>query len=217
MLGNLGAHLNPGPNRFPAAAQPAAATATAERAVIVAGARTPFVKAFGELMHVDAIGLGVAAVRGLLEKTQLDPELIDEVVFGNVVVNSAAPNIARELVLDAKLPMKISGTTVVCQCLSGLECVAQAARLIGAGDASCVVAGGSDSTSSGEVTLDRSLTLALGTYAMGGGSKQGMRGVAALVRGVAGATKLPKQPAIAERSTGAAHCWPSPAPACLPA
>jgi acetyl-CoA acyltransferase len=160
---------------------------------VVGGARTPFAKAFGDLAHLDAIALGVVAVKGLVEKLAIDSELIDEVVFGNVVVNVAAPNVARELVLDAGLPRHISGTTVICQCLSGLECVAQAARL---------VAGGSDSTSSGEIALDRSLGLVLGKYVMGGGNKKGASGVIALLRGVAGAKKTPNQPSVAERSTG---------------
>ena len=196
------AHLAPAATATPS--EPAAATPppSSERAVVVGGARTPFAKAFGDLAHLDAIALGVVAVKGLVEKLAIDPEIIDEVVFGNVVVNVAAPNVAREVVLDADLPRHISGTTVVCQCLSGLECVAQAARLVEAGDASCVVAGGSDSTSSGEIALDRSLGLVLGKYVMGGGNKEGMKGLMALLRGVAGAKKTPNQPSVAERSTG---------------
>ena len=210
--------------------------------MVVVVARTPFVKSFGKLMHLDAIGLAVASVKGLLGQLEppLDPDVIDEVVFGNVVVKSSAPNIARELILDAGLPKHISGTTVICQCLSGLECVAQAARLIETEDASCVIAGGSDSTSSGEIALHRSLSTVstllkrrclclrvslcaplpacvsrlcvahtlccpeqvLGEYVMGGGNKKGLAGLLKLLRGVAGATKLPQQPSIAERSTG---------------
>jgi len=215
VLGALASHLRAdGGEAAPLAAIAAAAAAESQpdppapapalRAVVVAGARTPFVKSFGKLIHLDAIGLAVASVTGLLGslEPQLDPETIDEVVFGNVVVKSAAPNIARELVLDAGLPKHISGTTVICQCLSGLECVAQAARLIETADASCVIAGGSDSTSSGEIALDRSLSTVLGEYVMGGGNKKGMAGVMKLLRGVASATKLPQQPSIAERSTG---------------
>ena len=220
LLRTLAAHLStaqPSPlakQTPPATPQRALALATAaassggaglqRRAVVVAGARTPFVKSFGKLIHLDAIGLAVASVKGLLGGLQpaLDPATIDEVVFGNVVVKSAAPNIARELILDAGLPKHIPGTTVICQCLSGLECVAQAARLIETADASCVVAGGSDSTSSGEIALHRSLSTVLGEYVMGGGNKKGLSGVTKLLRGIAGATKLPQQPSIAERSTG---------------
>ena len=217
LLRTLAAHLSTEPSarlaeQTPAAPAPRARASAAaaggarlpRRAVVVAGARTPFVKSFGKLIHLDAIGLAVASVKGLLEGLEpaLDPATVDEVVFGNVVVKSAAPNIARELILDAGLPKHIPGTTVICQCLSGLECVAQAARLIETADASCVVAGGSDSTSSGEIALDRSLSTVLGEYVMGGGNKKGLSGVMKLLRGIAGATKLPQQPSIAERSTG---------------
>ena len=75
----------------------------------------------------------------------LDASEVDEMIYGNVVVKSGAPNIAREVLLDAGLPREIPGTTVVVQCLSGLECVAQAARLIEVGDCEAVIAGGSDS------------------------------------------------------------------------
>ena len=90
-----------------------------QKACIVSGQRTPFAKSFGQLKHHTAIDLGVAAVRGLLRETELDPQEIDEVIYGNVVVHSGAPNIAREILLDAKLPASIPGTTVVLQCLSG--------------------------------------------------------------------------------------------------
>ena len=152
------------------------------------------------LMQVNSIGLGVVAVKGLLAKTGLNPEEVDEVVFGNVVVDAGAPNLAREVVLDAGLPRKIPGTTVVLQCLSGLECVAQAVRLIQAGDAECVVAGGSDSLSSAQVPLPRDLTLALGKYSMGGGSKKGMSGVFDMLKAAGAPSKwVPTQPSVAER------------------
>jgi acetyl-CoA acyltransferase len=172
-------------------------------AVVVDGTRTPFSKSFGELMHEDSIQLGVTAVQGLLEKTALAATEVDELLFGNVVVKSGAPNIAREILLDAGLPRKIPGTTVIVQCLSGLECVAQAARLIEAGDCQTVIAGGSDSLSSAEVPLPAALTLALGKYAMGGGSKKGFGGVVDLLK-QAGMphTWIPTQPGIEERSTG---------------
>lgn len=91
------------------------------RAVIIAGARTPFVKSFGELMQVDTIGLGVAAVSGLLQKTKLDPTQINEVIWGAVVLPNGTPNVAREIVLDLNLPRNIPGVTVSRACLSGLQ------------------------------------------------------------------------------------------------
>lgn len=58
---------------------------------------------------MDATALGVACVRGLIEKYKIDPVIVDDVIWGNVVVNTSAPNIAREIVIDAKLPRSIPG------------------------------------------------------------------------------------------------------------
>ena len=84
----------------------------------------------------------------------------------------------------------------------------QAVRLIEHGDAACVVAGGSDSLSSAEVPLPSRLTLALGKYQMGGGSKNGMNGVLELLQNVGSPLGwIPSVPAIAERSTGHSMGW----------
>jgi len=99
--------------------------------------------------------LGVAAVEGLLKKSKLDPNLIDEIIWGNVVLNTKAPNVAREIVIDLNLPKKITGVTVSRACLSGMEAILQGIRLIEAGQADVVVAGGSDSMSNGEMALPR--------------------------------------------------------------
>ena len=172
--------------------------------MIVTGARTPFVKSFGSLMYANSIDLGCAAVRGLITKTKLDPNEIDQIVMGNVVVNSNAPNVAREIVIDLNLPPRVPGTTVSIACLSGLEAIYQGVCQVERGDASVVIAGGSDSLSSGQMTLPRNLTLGLGKYQMGGGSKKGVyAGVKELLSIAGGPSKwLPTAPAIAERSTG---------------
>jgi hypothetical protein len=93
------------------------------RHVIVDGSRTPFVKSFGQMKTASAIDLSVACIKHLVAKTKLDSQEIDQVIMGNVVLNSAAPNLARESVLDAQLPKRIVGTTISIACLSGLEAV----------------------------------------------------------------------------------------------
>eukprot|EP00455_Lapot_gusevi_P012938 TRINITY_DN1622_c0_g1_i1.p1 TRINITY_DN1622_c0_g1~~TRINITY_DN1622_c0_g1_i1.p1 ORF type:complete len:489 (-),score=202.78 TRINITY_DN1622_c0_g1_i1:266-1642(-) len=171
--------------------------------VLVDGARTPFVKSFGELAECDSIDLGVAAVRGLLAKTKLDPNLIDEVIMGNVVLKSSAPNLAREIVIDLNLPRKVPGVTVSRACLSGLQAIEQGVMLVETGNADVVVAGGSDSLSSGELPMPRKLTLALGHYQMGGGNKKGWNGVKKLLQDAGPVSQwMPKPNSISERSTG---------------
>ena len=64
-----------------------------QRAVIVIGVRTPFVKAFGRFLHLDTIDLADMAVRSLLERTELPYEEIDSIVWGGVILPSTAPNI----------------------------------------------------------------------------------------------------------------------------
>lgn len=91
------------------------------------------------------------------------------------MLNTAAPNVAREIVLDLHLPKKIPGVTVSRACLSGLQAILQAVRLIEHGDAHCVIAGGSDSMSNGEICLPRHLQHALAKYQYG--KKKGLEGV----------------------------------------
>src|SRR5262245_45976946 len=97
------------------------------RAVIVGGMRTPFVKAFTDFTSVDAIGLGVAAVRTLLAKHDVPAREVESVVWGGVVLPSASPNLAREIALDSKLDPAAEGMTVTRACASGLQAVTLAA------------------------------------------------------------------------------------------
>lgn len=178
-----------------------------QRAVIVTGARTPFAKSFGELTKVDTIGLSTAAVGGLLAKTKLDPNVIDHIVWGNVVMQTNAPNCAREIVIDLNLPKHIAAHSTSMACASGLNAITQAVTLIESGHADCVVAGGSDSVSNGELPIPRRLAYGLAQFIYGK-----KKGIAALPNFFAEAGYnplkwLPQPPAIAERSTGKTMGW----------
>jgi len=127
------------------------------RAVIVGGARTPFVRAFAEFTTMDTIALGEAAVRGLLEKTGVPWDAIDGVVWGGVILPPPAPNVAREIVLDIGLPKAAEARTVTRACASGLQAITDAVAAIERGDAEVMIAGGSDSTSNAPVTMPQSL------------------------------------------------------------
>ena len=134
------------------------------RAVIVTGCRTPFVKAYGDLLDVDALGLGVAAVGGLLRAAKLDPRHVDHIVWGNVIQQSNAPNLAKEIALDLALPSAVTGHSVSMACASGLCAVLSAVQMIESGMAETVVAGGSDSMSCAQLPFDRHVTQALALY-----------------------------------------------------
>jgi len=171
------------------------------RAVVVAGVRTPFVRAFGSMLRMDTIDLGVAATGSLLDKTQIDCEEIDGIVWGGVVLPGLAPNIAREIALDLKLPSHVEGMTVTRACASGLQAVTLAAAAIERGDADVMIAGGSDSTSNGELKLPQKVVQTLGPLAFGKGTTP-MDYVAALAQLMPLSSVLPTMPKIAERSTG---------------
>jgi acetyl-CoA C-acetyltransferase len=118
-----------------------------EDVVIIGGARTPQGKLNGQLAGLTAVELGAAAVSGALEKAGIDPGLVDAVVIGQVVQAGSGQNPARQTALKAGISGTVPATTINKVCLSGLTAVIDAARLIRAGDAEVVVAGGQESMS----------------------------------------------------------------------
>lgn len=118
-----------------------------EDVVIIGGARTPQGKLNGQLAELTAVELGAAAVSGALEKAGIAPGLVDAVVIGQVVQAGSGQNPARQTALKAGISGMVPATTINKVCLSGLTAVIDAARLIRAGDAAVVVAGGQESMS----------------------------------------------------------------------
>jgi acetyl-CoA acyltransferase len=171
------------------------------RAVVVGGVRTPFVKAFGQLLKLDTIALGVAATRALLAKTKVPSAEIGSLVWGGVILPGVAPNIAREIAIDANLPRAIEAATVSMACASGLRAITTAASAIERGDVDVAIAGGSDSTSNAEIKLPQKVVHALAPLALGkGASPRDLLGI--LSQLVPITELLPRAPKIAERSTG---------------
>jgi acetyl-CoA acyltransferase len=171
------------------------------RAVVVAGVRTPFTRAFAELMRMDAIALGDAAVQALLDKTQIPRAELDAIVWGGVILPGLAPNVAREIVLDLGLPPSVDGYTVTRACASGLQAITSAAMAIEHGDADVIIAGGADSTSNAEIKLPQKLIHAVAPVAMSSKSKP-MDWLGVLSQLAPLSEILPRQPKIAERTTG---------------
>ncbi|MCA9641540.1 MAG: acetyl-CoA C-acyltransferase, partial [Myxococcales bacterium] len=173
---------------------------SARRAVVVGGMRTPFVKAFTSFTQLDTIALGVAATRGLLNKLELSRKEIDGIVWGGVILPTTAPNVAREIALDLQLPASVEGMTVTRACASGLQAITLAAAAIERGEADVIIAGGSDSTSNAPITLPSKVTHSLAPLALGKPSPADY--LAALSQLTPITEILPRQPKIAERSTG---------------
>jgi acetyl-CoA C-acetyltransferase len=118
-----------------------------KKVVIVSAVRTPIGSFMGSLSTVEATKLGAAAIKGALNKINLDSNLVDEVLMGNVVQagNGQAP--ARQAALYAGLPNTVIATTINKVCASGMKAVMQGAQAIMTGDAEIVVAGGMENMS----------------------------------------------------------------------
>src|SRR5258707_2514162 len=117
---------------------------------IIDGARTPVGVLQGSLSDISAIDLGVIAARGAMERSGVNPQLIDQVVMGNVIQTSKdAIYMARHVALKAGLPIETPAVTVNRLCGSGFEAITQGAQLIMLGETHVVLAGGGGSMSQG--------------------------------------------------------------------
>ena len=115
--------------------------------VIVSAVRTPIGSFLGALSTVPAPKLGAAAIKGALDKINLKPELVQEVLMGNVVQAGTGQAPARQAAIYAGLPNTVPCTTVNKVCASGMKAVMQAAQSIALGDADIIVAGGMENMS----------------------------------------------------------------------
>lgn len=118
-----------------------------KKVVIVSAARTPIGSFMGALSTVPAPKLGAAAIKGALDKINLDPKLVDEVLMGNVVQAGVGQAPARQAALFAGLSQEVAATTINKVCASGMKAIMQGAQAIMAGDAKIVVAGGMENMS----------------------------------------------------------------------
>ena len=118
-----------------------------KKIVIVAAVRTPIGSFMGALSSVPAPHLGAAAIKGALQKINLDPNLVDEVIMGNVVQAGVGQAPARQAALFAGLSNNVICTTVNKVCASGMKSIMMGAQAIMAGDAEIVIAGGMENMS----------------------------------------------------------------------
>ena len=118
-----------------------------KKVVIVAAVRTPIGSFMGGLSTVSAPRLGAVAIKGALDKIQLDANLVDEVFMGNVVQAGVGQAPARQAAIYAGLPNSVACTTVNKVCASGMKSVMLGAQAIQCGDAEIVVAGGMENMS----------------------------------------------------------------------
>jgi acetyl-CoA C-acetyltransferase len=118
-----------------------------KKVVIVSAVRTPIGSFMGSLSTVTATQLGATAIKGALDKINLDPNLVDEVLMGNVVQAGVGQAPATQAAIFAGLPNTVPTTTINKVCASGMKAVMQGAQAIMCGDAEIVVAGGMENMS----------------------------------------------------------------------
>ncbi|OBF77694.1 acetyl-CoA acetyltransferase [Mycobacterium sp. 852002-51613_SCH5001154] len=116
-------------------------------AVVCEPVRTPIGRYGGMFKALTAVDLGVAALKGLLERTGLAPEAVQDVVLGHCYPSSEAPAIGRVVALDSGLPVTVPGMQVDRRCGSGLQAVIQACLQVASGNNDLVIAGGCESMS----------------------------------------------------------------------
>ncbi len=168
------------------------------RAVVIAGLRTPFAKAGTVFRDVTAADLARHCTRELLYRTELRGDLVDEVIYGQVVPSPLVPNVAREVALLPQFPRTIPAYTLNRACASGAQAVANAADQIHAGHTSVAIAGGVDVLSDVPILHTRKFAQILQSVAKAKSVGERL-GLLAQVRP---RDLKPVAPAIAEPSTG---------------
>jgi acetyl-CoA acyltransferase len=172
--------------------------ANGRRVAIVAGVRTPFARAGTLLKDYDAIELGKLCVSELVQRTNLDGREVEAVVYGTVVPNVVAPNIAREVSLLPVLSRGCQAFTVSRACASANQAITDAADQILLGHMDCAIAGGAESLSNVPILHSRTMAEKLVAFSRARGTSQRLK----LLGSIRPRDFVPITPAIAEPSTG---------------
>ncbi|HSY50159.1 MAG TPA: acetyl-CoA C-acyltransferase FadI [Thermoanaerobaculia bacterium] len=168
------------------------------RVAVVRGLRTPFAKSGTHYAHLSALDLGKFVVAELVQRSGVDPNTIQEVVFGNVIPSVKAPNIAREIILGTGLPRKVPGYTVSKACASSNQAITSAADMIFRGYADIVIAGGSESLSDIPILFSKNFADAL----VSSSKQKSVTGKLGSFSKIRPKDLAPDAPAIAESTTG---------------
>jgi len=173
-------------------------TIPGRRVAIVAGVRTPFVKAGTSFKNMSAIDLGKLTVAELLQRADLDGKEVSALVFGTVIPSVLAPNIAREVSLIPQLPKGCEAYTVSRACASANQAITDAADQIALGHHDCIIAGGAESLSTVPILHSRGFADAL----VAASKAKSLGGRVASIARIRPKDLVPITPAIAEPSTG---------------
>ncbi|GAM57657.1 3-ketoacyl-CoA thiolase [Vibrio ishigakensis] len=173
-------------------------TRQGDRIAVVAGLRTPFARQSTEFKDVPALDLGKMVVSEMLARTDIDPKLIDQVVFGQVVQMPAAPNIAREIVLGTGMDVNTDAYSVTRACATSFQATANVIESIMAGSVEVGIAGGADSSSVLPIGVSKSLAANLLALSKTKTLSQKLK----ILKDFKLKDLMPVPPAVAEYSTG---------------
>ncbi|EEX36797.1 MULTISPECIES: acetyl-CoA C-acyltransferase FadI [Vibrio] len=173
-------------------------TRSGERVAIVAGIRTPFARQSTEFAQVPAIDLGKMVVNELLTRTDIDPQLIEQLVFGQVVQMPEAPNIAREIVLGTGMNIHTDAYSVTRACATSFQSAVNVAESIMAGTIDIGIAGGADSSSVLPIGVSKKLAASLLALSKTKTLSQKFN----VLKSLSVKDLMPVPPAVAEYSTG---------------
>lgn len=173
-------------------------TRDGERIAITHGLRTPFLRRATGFHGIPAIELGRMVVSELMARSELPAEVIEQLVFGQVVQMPEAPNIAREIVLSSGLSAHTDAYSVSRACATSFQAVANVAESLLAGTISAGIAGGADSSSVLPIGVSKTLARALVDLNKARSFGQKLH----ILRRLRPRDLLPVPPAVAEYSTG---------------
>ncbi len=168
------------------------------RVAVVAGVRTPFVRSGTVFKHLSAIELGKLAVGELVQRTNLDPALVQSIVYGTVVPNVVAPNIAREVSLMPLFPKTLDAYSVSRACASANQAITNAADQIVLGHYDTIIAGGAEALSNVPILHSRGFSDAL----VAASRAKTLAGRVQALAKIRPRDLIPITPAIAEPTTG---------------
>lgn len=174
------------------------ATTKGERIAVVAGLRTPFAKQGSEFSQVPAVDLGKMVVAEMMARTDIDPALVDQVVFGQVIQMPAAPNIAREIVLGTGMNIHTDAYSVTRACATSFQAAANVCESIMAGHIDVGIAGGADSSSVLPIGISKKLASNLLALSKAKTVAQKFN----IIKNLSMKDLMPVPPAVAEYSTG---------------
>lgn len=168
------------------------------RVAVIRGIRTPFAKSGTHYARLTALDLGKIAVAELVQRSGIDPNDVQELVFGNVIPSVKAPNIAREIILGTGLPRKLPGYTVGKACASANQAITSASDMIARGYADVVIAGGAESLSDVPILFSKNFSEAL----VSASKQKSVGGKLGAFSRIRPKDLAPDAPAIAESTTG---------------